>query len=140
MMIPDALYKEIMRAVPILCVDAIVRRADGRFLLVRRTNDPLKGEWWVIGGRVLHGEKADDAVLRKLRTEAGLTPTSPPVFAGVYQDFFERNSIEDHPYHTVSLVFEVVVQDCDIALDDQSDDHIWADALPARFVVQQTHS
>ena len=126
-MIPEPLYREILRAVHIVCVDLVARRKDGRFLLVRRRNEPLMGEWWVIGGRVQRGEKAADAVLRKLKEEAGLVALSAPKFLGIYEDLFDRNSFEVAPYHTFSLVYEVAVDDAAITLDAQSDDFQWAE-------------
>ena len=135
-MIPEPLYRTILRSVPILCVDLVVKRSDGRFLLVRRRNEPLRGEWWVIGGRVQHGEKADAAALRKLYEEAKLVSVGNPRFLGVYEDLFDRNSFEVAAYHTISLVYEAEVSSFDITLDEQSDEFQWADRLPDRFVIQ----
>src|SRR5687768_7195207 len=59
MHIPEGLYTEIVKRLPIVCVDVIVR-SQGRVMLVRRKNEPLSGEWWVPGGRVKHGESAAD--------------------------------------------------------------------------------
>jgi len=56
-MIQENLYKKILEYLPILCVDVIIKDLNGSILLIKRNNEPLKGEWWVIGGRVLHGEK-----------------------------------------------------------------------------------
>jgi len=139
-MIPEALYREILRNVPIVCVDVVARRPDGRILLVRRKNAPLKGAWWVIGGRIQLGEKAADAAVRKLYEEAQLKPLTPPQFLGVYEDTFECNSFEQVPYQTFSLVYEVAVDDVPISLDAQSDDYTWVTELPQRFAVQQTRA
>ena len=139
LMIPEPLYRTILRSVPIVCVDLVVRRPDGRCLLVRRRNEPLRSEWWVIGGRVQHGEKAEAAALRKLREEAKLEPASKLRFLGVYEDLFDRNSFEKGPYHTISLVYEVEVDPYDVTLDEQSDGFKWSDTLPERFVIQSSH-
>lgn len=135
-MIPEQLYRDILRQLPLLCVDIIVQAQDGRYLLVRRRNEPLMGDFWVIGGRVLHQEKVEDAVCRKLKEEAGLEPKSLE-FAGYYQDVFDRNSFESGiAYHTLSLVFRVRVDEISaVTLDSQSSDYVWAEMLPARFLV-----
>lgn len=137
-MIPDQLYRDILRQLPLLCVDIIVESADGRYLLVRRRNEPLMGDYWVIGGRILHQEKAEDAALRKLKEEAGLTPESLE-FAGYYQDVFDRNSFESGiAYHTLSLVFRTKVDSkARIVLDSQSSDFVWAEALPQRLRINR---
>jgi len=139
-MIRETLYREILRTLPVACVDLVVRRADGKFLVVRRKNEPLKGEWWVVGGRILQGEKVGDAVLRKLKQEVGLVSLGAPRFIGLYEDFFDRNSFEMAPYHTLSLVYEVTVDGAGVILDDQSDGIRWDEALPERFIVQPSYS
>jgi colanic acid biosynthesis protein WcaH len=137
-MIPEPLYRDILRHIAVFCVDIVVRSPDGRYLLVKRGNEPLKGDWWVIGGRVLHGEKALNAARRKLKEEAGVTAADLR-FLGYYEDVFDCNSFEAAPYHTVSLVFETTVAaDVAVTLCSQSSDAAWHDTLPARLVIHAT--
>jgi 8-oxo-dGTP diphosphatase len=56
----------------IRCVGAVVHDAAGRLLLVRRANDPGRGQWSLPGGHVEPGESDADAVARELREETGL--------------------------------------------------------------------
>ena len=62
-------------------VRAVVRSPDGKFLLVRHTYIP---GWHFPGGGVDRGETAEDAVVKELRQETGLTMTSRPLLFGVY--------------------------------------------------------
>jgi len=56
----------------IRCVGAVVHDAAGRLLLVRRRNEPGRGQWSLPGGRVEPGETDDSAVARELLEETGL--------------------------------------------------------------------
>ena len=56
----------------IRCVGAVVHDAAGRLLLVRRANDPGRGQWSLPGGRVEPGESDASAVARELQEETGL--------------------------------------------------------------------
>jgi ADP-ribose pyrophosphatase YjhB (NUDIX family) len=135
MMIPETLYREILRVLPILCVDIVIEGPAGKYLLVKRRNEPLMGEWWTVGGRVLQGEMAEDAARRKLKEEVGLEAGAME-FIGFYENCFDCNAFEAKPYHTVSLIYKTVFREMPPApvLDSQSSDWMWADALPAHFV------
>lgn len=54
------------------CVGALVQDDDGRLLVVRRANDPGRGQWSVPGGRVEADESDQDAVRREVLEETGL--------------------------------------------------------------------
>ena len=56
---------------PIVAVGAVI--LDGaRVLLVKRANEPLKGQWSLPGGVVEIGETLDEALVREVREETGL--------------------------------------------------------------------
>lgn len=56
---------------PIVGVGAVVVEGD-RALVVRRANEPLKGEWSVPGGMLELGEKLKEGVVREVQEETGL--------------------------------------------------------------------
>ena len=66
--IPQDLYNEILSTMPIICVDGIIQKG-GETLLLLRDNEPEKGKWWFPGGRVLKGERLEDAINRKIKEE-----------------------------------------------------------------------
>jgi ADP-ribose pyrophosphatase YjhB (NUDIX family) len=55
------------------CVGAVVHDREGRLLLIRRGREPGRGQWSIPGGRVEDGESEQDAVLREVAEETGLT-------------------------------------------------------------------
>lgn len=58
---------------PILAASAVVRDEEGRLLLVQRANPPDKGCWTLPGGRVDPGETLEQAAIREVFEETGLT-------------------------------------------------------------------
>lgn len=136
MIIPAQQYKEIMEVLPILCVDIIIKNRKGEYLLIRRANEPLKGEWWVIGGRVLKGESLEQAAVRKTEEEVGLTIANvQPI--GYYEDTFEKNPFRSAtPQHSVSVVFRTAVDNHQpVKLKEQSIEWKFCTELPPRFLV-----
>jgi 8-oxo-dGTP diphosphatase len=73
---------------PIVGVGAIVLDGD-RILLVRRANEPLKGEWSVPGGAVEVGETLAAAVAREVREETGIDVDVGPIV-----DVLDRISLD----------------------------------------------
>ena len=132
--LPLEKYRDIVRKMPILCVDGIITY-QGKYLLVKRKNEPLKGRYWTPGGRVYRGEKITDALIRKMKEECGLD-IKIITLMGFYEDFYKKNSLDIDYVHTVSFVY---VASCDtdkITLDDQSSGYKWADRLPKDFYIQ----
>lgn len=132
-MIPVEQYAQIVDLLPILCVDIVVVNSRGKYLLVRRANEPLKNRWWVLGGRVLKGETLEQAAIRKVREEAGLNIENlRPV--GYYEGVFSENALGvSSGVHTVSVVFQAVCDQSDVQLDGQSSEWRYADELPGDF-------
>ncbi|TKS58499.1 MAG: NUDIX domain-containing protein [Nitrospira sp.] len=136
-MIPLEQYKQILAVLPILCVDVIITNSRGEYLLVKRKGEPLKGQWWVIGGRVLKGETLEQAVVRKVKTEVGLTLRNLRT-VGYYEEVFPDAPFQvQSGFHGVSVVFMGEADDRQpITLDGQSAEWTYAKALPAAFRVR----
>lgn len=137
-LIPIKEYSRIIEVLPILCVDVAVQNSKGEYLLVRRTNEPLKGKWWVVGGGVLKGETLEQAAIRKVKEEIGLkVKAAQPI--GYYENTFKGSSINPIvPFHAVSIVFIVTIDnDVKIRLDTQSSEWKFAKKLPLAFRVKK---
>lgn len=65
------------------CVGAVVRDEAGRMLLILRGHEPGKGLWSIPGGRIEPGETDQEAVVREVGEETGLTVTCGPLLGAV---------------------------------------------------------
>lgn len=107
MFIDTNLYSQIIQKMPIVCVDIVLRVDDEGYFLVQRASEPLKNEWWVVGGRKHLGEGLKEAANRILHQEIGDVASFIEIEerpAGVYLDEFEESSFSKHLYETVSLL------------------------------------
>ena len=133
-------YKKIIQKIPILCVDIILRHKD-KVLLIKRSDEPCKGIYWPIGGRVHKGESVDAAARRKILEEIGIEYKGSLIPIGFYEDNYTESAFEaETEYSSFSLVFvgdlnkEVKTK---VKLDKTSDDFGYFDTLPKRFVVKR---
>lgn len=130
-LIPTKLYKKIVELVPILCVDVILEH-EGKYILVKRKNNPLKGQWWIIGGRALKGERLLSCAKRKVREETGLVAHGLQI-SGIYEDSY-RTSAFGVPTSSVSILFTGKVDTFKPKLDSTSSDIRLSEKLPERFM------
>ncbi len=136
------LYKDIVKSMPIICIDlAILDIKKNGYLLVKRDQEPLMGEWWVPGGRLFQGESLVEAAKRKLEEEIGIDSSNKEFsIIGIYEDVFDKSSFENHLYHTISVVFnvEVEIEKEHIKLDNTSREWKVFTKLPTRLLSKLT--
>lgn len=135
-LIPTETYKLIVDIMPILCVDIIISNDKGEYLLIKRANQPLKGQWWVPGGRVLKGEVLEDAVKRKVKEELGIhIKVLGP--AGYYEEQYKRNHFNvASGLHALSIIFHAEPVNLNIKLDKQSTSWGFFKKLPKRLQIK----
>lgn len=116
--IPDDEWEVIVRNMPIVSVDLIVRHGDG-VVLGKRRNKPAKGEWFVPGGTVLKHETLEEAVHRVADEELGVAVEIEEQL-GVYEHFYE---VADLPNvggkHYVPVAYLVRSETAEFHPDDQ---------------------
>mgnify|MGYP001206105949 FL=1 len=69
-MIPEKEYQKIIKSMPIFCVDFLFKCGD-KHLLIKRNEEPCKGLYWVVGGRLFHKEKIHELAERVHKREVG---------------------------------------------------------------------
>jgi ADP-ribose pyrophosphatase YjhB (NUDIX family) len=124
MFVAEELYSQILKVMPIPCVDLLVTDGAGNVLLLLRKNEPAAGQWWFPGGRVLFGEKRVDAARRKLKEECGIEATQFLHEIGTYELFFDIG--QGTSVHSITTLFKAHVErESEIQLDHQSHDASW---------------
>ena len=72
----------------------------GSVLLIRRAQEPLRGEWSIPGGMLHLGEALKDGVRRELKEETGLR-VEPVSVLGVFDRIFYGEESDRVKYHYV---------------------------------------
>lgn len=89
---------------PYISTDCIVFDELGRVLLIRRKNDPFRGQYAFPGGFIEIGETAEDSARRELKEETGIEAGELRLL-GVYSD-----PGRDPRHHTITIAYLVRVQ------------------------------
>jgi colanic acid biosynthesis protein WcaH len=129
-MLDKITFKTVVENTPLISIDLCLL-CGGQLLLGRRTNDPLKDEWFTPGGRIHKNEAWQDALLRIAEIELGLSNIVVDNFAlmGMW-DHFYGNSALDHntSTHYVNMPHFVEFKSKpQIVLDDQHGEFKWFD-------------
>ena len=127
MFIEKSIYQQILKVMPISCVDLVVEDANENILMVKRRNDPAKNMWWFPGGRIFFGETRGLAVKRKLLEECGLVGEIVNEI-GTYDLFLNYADInsENCLSHGISTFYKIkCVNTNSIVLDSQSSSFKW---------------
>lgn len=109
---------------PYISTDCVVFDEHGRVLLIRRKNDPFKGQYAFPGGFIEVGETAENAARRELKEETGIEAGELRLI-GVYSD-----PRRDPRHHTITIAYLVAVQGQTPSAGD--------DAASAEFVADAT--
>lgn len=116
--VPREAWDTVVRHVPIVSVDLVVRHGGG-VVLGKRRNEPARGEWFIPGGRVRKHERLEDAVDRVAREELGV-PVRIVRRLGVYEHFYDVADVPDADgKHYVPIGYLVEPAGEDFKPDDQ---------------------
>ncbi|WP_256302103.1 GDP-mannose mannosyl hydrolase, partial [Haloarchaeobius salinus] len=119
--IPPAEWETIVRNVPIVSVDLVVRSPDG-VVLGKRVNEPAKGEWFVPGGRLHKHERLNEAVHRLAREELGVDDVTIEESLGAYEHLYDTSDVDDGSgkhYLANGFLVETDLGVAEMTLDDQ---------------------
>jgi colanic acid biosynthesis protein WcaH len=107
MLLPDDDFARIIKAVPLVSIDLVLRDAQQRVLLGRRRNRPAQDWWFVPGGRIRKNEPIQAAFRRIAQAELGIVITSARLL-GVFDHMYPDNyfGIEGLGTHYVVIACE----------------------------------
>lgn len=89
-LLDEGKFRTVVAATPLVSIDLVVQREDGKILLGLRNNRPAQGCWFVPGGRVRKSETLDAAFARLTQTELGVALARHECrLLGVYEHFYE---------------------------------------------------
>lgn len=105
-------------------VGAVVQRADGRFLLLRRSSekDFDAGVWECVTGRLEQGEGYEEALVREVREETGLTVTVDRILDTTH--FYRGDAVPDN--ELVGVLFLCTTSDPEgVRSSEEHVEHRW---------------
>jgi ADP-ribose pyrophosphatase YjhB (NUDIX family) len=111
--IPDTLFQEIQKNIPVPCVDLLpIRKTkDGKIeaLLIKRKIYPEQGKWGLIGGRILKDELTKEAIKRQAKEELGVSVKIVPPWTKINPFAVFNDPISDKQKHFVALTYPVLI-------------------------------
>lgn len=123
-------FKTVIENTPLVSIDLCLV-CNGQIFLSKRRNDPLKGRWFTPGGRIHKNETWQDALLRILEVELGLTGIELEDFTlmGIWDHFYSNSALDQNiSTHYVNLPhFAEIKSKPRVVLDDQHDEFKWFD-------------
>lgn len=124
MYIPAEEYSRIQAVLPILCVDCLIIH-EKKCLLLRRSREPAKEQYWFPGGRVSKGELIRDAATRKVREEVNLDCEYERVIS-IEETIFAQHGNMLSDIHTVNICCQLSAHNLNnLSIDESHDGYIW---------------
>lgn len=122
-------FAHVVRLTPLVAIDLIVRRPDGRVLVGRRKHEPARGTWFVPGGRITKNETMAAAFRRLTREELGAEhQIARARFLGAYEHFYRTNRLRRPGFgtHYITLGYELKLSLPNATLPQaQHDEYAW---------------
>jgi 8-oxo-dGTP diphosphatase len=109
---------------PIAGVGAVITNSAGHVALVRRGNAPREGQWSIPGGRIEWGETIEEALLREIMEETGLTVKVERLIDVV--DFIVRDAAGAVTGHYVLMDFKAAQVSGELRAGSDAAEACWA--------------
>jgi len=105
MRVNDKIFKCIVENTPLVSIDFLIKK-ENKYLLGKRVNEPAKGYFFTIGGRIFKNETIKEAKKRILKEELNLDIDIEFQFLGVFEHFYKTSIFGDKiSTHYINLAF-----------------------------------
>ena len=110
-------FQNVVRDTVLVAIDLIIFNEQEEVLLGKRNNSPAKGYLFVPGGRVMKGERLEQALERISFAETRISlKKEQVVLFGVYDHIYDENYFEDPSFNTQYIVIacatKLAASDC----------------------------
>jgi len=127
--LPDEVFRTVIASTPLVSIDLLVRRADGRYLVGWRKNRPAARHWFVPGGRIRKMETIAAAFARLTEGELGAAlPFATARLVGAYDHLYDDTvfGAEGSGTHYVVLAYRIdVPEEFEPRVDAQHERFQW---------------
>ena len=120
-MLEPNIFKSVVKNTPLVSIDLCLIY-DGKMLLGKRANEPLRGKWFTPGGRILKNEPWLECMRRVAYAELGLVVEDLSSFTlmGVWDHFYENSVMDENiSTHYVNLPHYCIFERRPILFKDQ---------------------
>jgi ADP-ribose pyrophosphatase YjhB (NUDIX family) len=132
--IPQRLYNQILKNIPIVCVDIVVTYRPSAFktlaLLIKRKDFPCKDQWWLVGGRMRKFESFHMTAKRILKEEVGIKLSNRNYSLktiALASTIFSESPVKNNPMQSINIVCYCEVPNKKVILNSHSSDYEWFD-------------
>ena len=134
--LPDQEYKKIINSMPIFCIDFLITW-EKQYLLLQRKEEPLKNDYWVVGGRLFFKETIKDAAKRIQKREIGRYFSKFKEIG--FSNYFFPSKPGSKATHTPAILYKIsVTKKFDPIVDRQHNNFIWSNKIPKELIKQTT--
>lgn len=124
-------FSQVIESTPLVSIDLVIEDESGQVLLGERLNRPAQGFWFVPGGRILKGEKLEDAFARLTQEELGREfALSQATLLGPYTHLYDDNVFgNEFTTHYVAIAYKLVIirSELNLPMDVQHARYRWYD-------------
>ena len=121
---------------PIFCIDFLFC-CNKTFLLLKRTDEPLKGVFWPPGGRLRFREEIDHMAFRIQTKEIGTYYEDYKIVG--FSNYFFENCKNNRALHTPTILYKIEIdKKFNPILDKSHSDFIWSNELPSKLLENTT--